>query len=105
MRGQNVVVEFEIQSNYLCPLKLNDSFELAADEISVRVTKQRSWRLYELRDSSGITRSTLYKVLGFGTLKDPQEHFDKVFHGLQKPFSVELQNLFASRVLQTSFSK
>lgn len=42
VRGRNVVVEFEIQSNYLCPLKLNDSFELAADEISVRVTKQRS---------------------------------------------------------------
>lgn len=52
-----------------------------------------------------MTRNTLYKVLGFGTLKDSQEHFDKVFHGKQKPFSVELPNRFASRVLQTSFSK
>lgn len=90
VRGRNVVVDFEKQSNYICLRKLDDSFELAADEISARVTKQRSQRWSKLRDSSRITGNTLYKALGFGTLKDQQEHYDKVFHGIQKPISVEL---------------
>lgn len=90
VRGRNVVVDFEKQSNYICLRKLDDSFELAADEISTRVTKQRSQRWSKLRDSSRITGSTLYKARGFGTLKDQQEHYDKVFHGIQKPISVEL---------------
>lgn len=87
VRGRNIVVDFEKQSNYICLQKLDDSFELAADEISARATKQKSQRWCKLRDSSRITGSTLYKALGFGTLKDQQEHYDKVFHGTQNDFS------------------
>lgn len=60
VRGRNVVVDFEKQSNYICLRKLGDSFELAADEISARVTKQKSQRWSKLRDSSRITGSSWF---------------------------------------------
>lgn len=36
VRGRNVVVDFEKQSNYICLQKLDDGFDLAADKISAR---------------------------------------------------------------------
>jgi hypothetical protein len=47
-----------------------------------------------LRKESRVTGSTLFRALGLATLREQQEHFDCVYHGIERPISDKLQSFF-----------
>ena len=88
--GKGTSVQLSHQQNYIC-LKERENKTFPLNPIEV---KQRSSDWQEVRDRSVVTGSTLYKVLGFNTLRDQQAHFDKVITGKQEAITDELQALF-----------
>ena len=91
--GCKTLVSFDNQSNYVCLKKLiheneTDNFHNA------HITKQKSDKWFELRRENRITGSTIFRAIGMNTLKEQQEHYDKVFKGIEKPVSKALQSLF-----------
>ena len=84
--GCKTLVSFDNQSNYVCLKKLiheneTDNFHNA------HITKQKSDKWFELRRENRITGSTIFRAIGMNTLKEQQEHYDKVFKGIEKPLS------------------
>jgi hypothetical protein len=94
IKGSKTVVYFEKQSNYVCLRKLDDQLDLDSTTDVAQFTKQRSERWHRLRDNSRVTGSTLFKALGFGTLKEQQEHYEKVFLHKKPSIPDEVQRLF-----------
>ncbi|CAG2219838.1 unnamed protein product [Mytilus edulis] len=80
------------QGNYKC---LKDGIHLnePMDQDS-NIMKQRSNAWHELRNGSRITGSTIFRALGLDTLKEQQNHYDKVYKGVEKPISDNLSSLF-----------
>lgn len=88
MRGENT----PRPPNKLCLKDLTTNLDISA-ETSDKV-KQRSDRWKDLRQSSRVTGSTLFRAIGLDTLKAQQTHYDKVFRGVEVPVSSNLQRLF-----------
>ena len=89
IRGQ-VDVFLDSQSNYLCLRDVNGDRR----DLEPCYTKQRTERWHEIRNNSRVTGSTLFKALGFETLKQQQLHYDKVFRGISPQITEETQALF-----------
>jgi hypothetical protein len=47
-----------------------------------------------LRKESRVTGNTLFRALVLATLREQQEHFDCVYHGIERPISDKLQSFF-----------
>jgi hypothetical protein len=90
VHGNQAKVFFDHQANYVC---LKDT-KTPLTKTDPQVTKQRTPAWHDLRDGSRITGSTVFKGLGLGTLKQQQEHYDKVFKGKHPNVPPELQELF-----------
>ena len=58
------------------------------------MTKQSTENWHRPRDNAKITGSTFFRGIGCATLKEQQEHYDKVYNGLNPAISRELQTLF-----------
>jgi hypothetical protein len=56
--------------------------------------KQKTDRWLQLRKESRVTGSTLFRAFGLTTLREQQEHFDCVYHGIERPISDKLQSFF-----------
>ncbi|CAC5399604.1 unnamed protein product [Mytilus coruscus] len=91
--GTKSTIYLDQQDNYIC-LKDTNTADDHAKQLDTGITKQRTDQWLELRKESRITGSTMFGALGLGTLKDQQEHFDRVHRGIEKPVSDELQKLF-----------
>ncbi|CAG2230153.1 unnamed protein product [Mytilus edulis] len=92
IQGSKSTIFLNRQGNYKC---LKDGIHLnePMDQDS-NIMKQRSNAWHELRNGSRITGSTIFRALGLDTLKEQQNHYDKVYKGVEKPISDNLSSLF-----------
>ena len=89
--GCNATVYLDRQANYTCLRRFegDDTASLHSNEI-----KQRTDAWISLRNNAHVTGSTLNDATGLGTLRAQQAHHDKVFKGIVKPVTPELQGYF-----------
>ena len=95
-RGIGANVPLESQGNYICLRKLDEDClnQVPDKSLLCEVLKQRSEEWFDLRKNAVVTGSSIHRALGVSTLKEQKEHHDKVFKGIEKKLSPELQNLF-----------
>ncbi|CAC5369861.1 unnamed protein product [Mytilus coruscus] len=91
--GNQSTVFLDKQSNYICLKDIENATDIS-DGIDTNTIKQRSNEWQRLRKESRITGSTIFRAVGLNTLKDQQEHYDRVFRLIEKPVSEELSSMF-----------
>lgn len=91
--GSKSTVNLGGQSNYIC-LKEGENLNLTPNQQNSNIIRQRSEKWNDMRKNSRITGSTFFRALGFDTLRAQQEHYDKVYRGIEKPISEHLASLF-----------
>ena len=72
----NKEINLNQQSTYVCLKKLESYNEV---EILPEITKQRTDKWFEHRKTGKATGSTLHKAIGLSTLREQQQHFDRLF--------------------------
>ena len=90
-RGLNVQVNLQMQGNYICLRELEENITntQSCKEIADHL-KQRSPEWFKLRKKACVTRSTMFRALGFGSLKDQKAHIAKTFGQEEENVSPEL---------------
>ena len=94
-RGLGIEVNLQKQGNYVCLHELDAIVWESMDPKNASAyIKQRSEMWHKIRDGASVTGSSLYKALGFDTLKLQKQYFDKAYKGTPIPVSAELQEKF-----------
>ena len=75
----NRVIDLSLQENYVCLKDAPDSMD--SSQIPSDYTKQRSNQWFSERKKAKVTGSTIHKALGLNTLKEQQQHYDRVVNG------------------------
>lgn len=92
IQGSKSTVWLNKQENYKC---LKDGIELDGPLYrDSNIIKQRSNAWHQLRNGSRVTGSTIFRAIGLDTLKEQQNHYDKVYKGVEQPISDHLSSLF-----------
>ena len=88
--GSKTTILLDKQSNYVCLRETKQ--DILLDDTDSSITKQRTDRWLQLKKESRVTGSTLFRALSLATLLEQQEHFDFVYHGIERPISDKLQS-------------
>lgn len=84
--GNQSIVFLDKQSNYVCLKDIENAIDVP-DDIDTNIIKQRSNECQSLREESRITGSSIFLALGLNTVKDQQEHNDRVCRRIENPVS------------------
>lgn len=84
--SQGNYINLNEQTNYVCLRHLDSKTgNMPKGEVKPRQIKQRSDEWFLLRKKAKLTGSTMYKALGFQTLKAQQAHYDTFLMGKSPP--------------------